>query len=211
MIEWDTVVVNAFLSLTVAVGVGLYIRYRVKPKHEEVFEHNRNEEIIGIFNTIDLLDFHFQNFLDDLETEMGPLTDDRETLSPRPKFEEMPDGGQMAVFSKEQSEMMHKFDNIKPKLKYSYEQIKKISEGFQKDYLRLLNHIESSFLRNVWLYFFDTTYYAEWAQKNYLMKNLLEKNMESAKGIIEFLEDDKTIDLSQSKIKKFIDKWKEKF
>jgi len=99
MVEWDTVVLNTVLSIVVAVVVGLYIRFKVKPKHEDVFEHNRNVEFKRIFNTIHFFDFHFENFVNYLEREMGPLSRDRETLTPQPKFKKMEDGSHIAEFS----------------------------------------------------------------------------------------------------------------
>ena len=211
MVEWDTVVVSSIISAIVAIGVALCVRYKVKPKHEVVFEHNRNVEFKRIFDTIHFLDFHFQNFLDDLEKEMGPLTNDRETLTPKPEFKPLPEGGQIAEFSLEQTKLALKFQRLLPKLKFNFEQIRKITQGFQNDYLRLLNQIENSFLTNVWNYIFSTHHYAEWAQKDFLMSSLLKENMKTAKKIIDFLESDKTIDLTEPYIKEFIEKWKLKF
>jgi len=211
MVEWETVAVNTILSLTVAFLVGLYIRYKIKPKHEEVFEHNRNEEFRRIFDTINLFDIHFEFFLNDLEREMGEINVDRETLTIKPQFKETADGGRIVTFSREETEIWTTYEQLKPLLKSNYDHMKNFNELFQKDYLRLLNHIENSFLKNVWDYFFKSYYYAEWAQKDYLMNNLMVERMKAAQKIINFLENDNTIDITEPNIKKFITRWKGEF
>ena len=92
MLEWwQTVLLNTVLSIIVAFGVGLYIRYNIKPKNEIVFEHNRNEEIIRIFSNLNMFDLHFRFFFEDLE-KMGEITLEQEHIIPEPKFQPLPDG-----------------------------------------------------------------------------------------------------------------------
>lgn len=208
LINWWEVFANAAVSLLVAAIVALYIRFKVKPKHEIVFEHNRNEEIKRIFTTLHFLDFHFKNFIDHIENELGPITRDRETLSPKAEFKTMPDGSQYAEFSIEETRLQRKFYNLQPKIQYDYERMNEIAKSFQKDFPRLLEHIENSFLNDVWMYIFDSKYYAEWATKDYLMNHLFDKIHDSATKIIKFTTVDKTINLNEPYIKEFIEKWK---
>ena len=49
----------------------MYIRYKIKLKHEVVFEHNRNEEFKSIFVMINFLDCLFKQFYNYLDKEMG--------------------------------------------------------------------------------------------------------------------------------------------
>lgn len=211
MIELDTVLVNTILSIVVAVGVGLYIRYKVKPRHEIVFEHNRDIEFQRIFSTIHFLDFHFGIFCEDLEREMGPIKKEQDSLTPKPRVRNLPDGGQLIEYSAEQTKIKMKFDKLIPRLQNNYEHIKNNGEIIRKDYARLLSHIEHSFLKDILDYVFDTSYYAEWAQRDYLMNDLRFKRMKLAKKIIKFLQKDKSINIKEGYIKEFIDKWNKEF
>ncbi len=94
---------------------------------------------------------------------------------------------------------------MKPNLQWNHTQMEQIFSAFQTDYVGLLSHIENSFLRNVWTYIFNSTYYVEWASKDFLMSSLLDKRKILAEKIIQFIKNDKSI--NQIHIKEFIDKW----
>ena len=208
MLEWDNILANAFISFIVAVGVGLYIRYKVKPKHEEVFDHNRNDAIKTIFSFIQQSDSDFVRLIDTIETEMGPITKKRDTVTPKPTIEKLPDGGQSMKFTYEETQKQLKYEKIKPKLEFDFKRIEYTFNLFQQNYQKLHNHIEKEFLEDVWKYLHGTYHYSEWALKDHLGNYIFKDQITLSKKIIKFLEKDKNVDRTYPSIKEFIEKWK---
>jgi hypothetical protein len=206
-VNWIEVGLNACISSLVAIVVAAYVRFKVKPKHEEVFEHNRTEEIIRIFSTIDLVDLHIGEVFDLFETNLGIMTPDRVTVVPRPEFIQQSDGSHIATISLEDSKLRREFESLKPRFAYHYEILESYSNAFKVDYQRLLNHIESNFLGTVSDYIFNTVFFTECLIKDSLLPSLLEKRKHSARKIIDFLNNDKTIPTDDKRIKDFIERW----
>ena len=209
MLEWDNITANAIISFIVATGVGLYIRYKVKPKHEEVFEHNRNDAIKNIFDFIHRSDNHFVRFTNSIETEMGPITKTRDTVTPKPTIEKLPDGGQLMKFTYDDTQKRMKFEKLKRKLQFDFRQIENTFNIFQQNYQKLHDHIEKAFLEDVWKYLQNNVHFAEWAQKDHLANYIFKDQIILSQRIINFLAKDKNIDCSYPRITEFIEKWKE--
>lgn len=205
MVDFWTVLV----SFTIAVGVALFVRYKIKPKHEEVFDYNRKSNIVRIFGLLDHLDFQFRYFIEYFEKDMGELTKDRKTVLPERKFEKTQDGGYVVDITDTMG-IGIKYEQVKPELKRLAENLRMLEKSFLSDYSIYLNYVHDSFLRDIRMYFLNTAHYAEWLLKDTHLAYLRKKRMESAKKIIEYVEKDKSL-VSNPLIKKFIEKWEEEF
>lgn len=86
--------------------------------------------------------------------------------------------------------------------------IKETHENFVKDCNIYHNYIHDSFLRDVKQYYWNTDYYFERILYNELNSLFLNERIKYAKKIIQYLESDKSIELTYS-INNFIERWKE--
>jgi len=205
MIEWDTVVVSTILSIMGAFLVGLYIRYYVKPKHEEVFNYNRKVNIQRIFGLLDNLDLQLRNFIEYFEKDLGALTVDRKTVLPEKKFEKQPDGSFIADIT-DRTGLGKKYEEMKPELIRITENHKMLQKSFLSDYSIYQHYMHDSFLRDIRNYIRDTTHYVGWLLKDTHLGFLRTKRMESAKKIIEYVQKDKSL-VTIHDINKFIERW----
>lgn len=100
------------------------------------------------------------------------------------------------------------FEGTKDELRYMLNIIKETHENFVKDCNIYHNYIHDSFLRDVKQYYWNTDYYFERILYNELNSLFLNERIKYAKKIIQYLESDKSIELTCS-INNFIERWKE--
>lgn len=67
VINWIEIALNAVIAFIVAIGVGLYIRFKVKPKIEEIYEYNREYRIRSIVMILELSDWNMEKLFEILE------------------------------------------------------------------------------------------------------------------------------------------------
>lgn len=210
LVDWWNVTASAAVSFLVAVIVGVIIRFKLKPKHEEVFEHNRNVNLMMVFGILSRLDFQFEGFITIFEQRMGEFTEDRKRILPEVKWKMDSDGGQIADMSSS-TEIFGRYEDVKNDLKPFVKNMNDIHKQLGDDYNIFQNYIHADFLRDVDLYIFNTCYFAEWALKDAPIPKCLISRMKFAKKIIKYVEDDKTVELTFPTISEFIKRWKEEF
>ena len=204
MLEWDTIVLSAILSGIVATVIAYIFRYHLKPKHEKVFETNRKSDISRIFDSLQYLEFRFESFLDVFEKEMGKITKTRTRVLDKPKWVKQADGSSIATMTLEETKLQTKYQKLKENLKSDVVEIEKGYNSFLENYRSYITYIESSFLKNVIEYFWTTWYFSIWALKDTLQPELLVKRIKLAEKIINFVENDKSVDLEEPTIKDFL-------
>jgi len=210
-VNWVEISLNAFIAFIVASGVATYIRFKVKPKHEEVFEHNRNANLMMVFGLLNRLDMNFGSFVRDFEQSMGEFTKDRNKILPKIEWKTEPDGGKIAVRPPNYGEMSAKYEQLKKDLKSTEDAMKSVERDFRNDFNIFQNYIHVDFLREVSLYIFDTLYFSDWALKDAPLPYCLERRMKRAKKIIEYVEKDKGLDQTFSGFNYFRQRWNEEF
>ena len=210
LIDWWNIAATGVVSLLVAVIVGVIIRFQLKPKHEKVFEHNRNVNLMMVFGILSQIDFQFEGFITIFERSMGEFTKDRKRILPEVEWKMDSDGGQIADMSSS-TEIFGRYEYVKKDLRPMIKNMNSIHVQLRDDYNIFQNYIHADFLRDVDLYIFNTIYFAEWALKDAPLPTCLLKRMKLAKKIINYVESDKTVDLTFSTISEFIKKWKEEF
>lgn len=208
--NWWDVFANASVSFLVAVIVGVIIRFKLKPKHEEVFEHNRNVNLMMVFGLLNNLDFQFEQFIIIFEKKLGPFTKYRKRILPTTEWRADPEGGEIADLSSSMDIRMT-YEDVKTDLRPTVENLYKVNEQLREDYKIFENYIHANFLRDVSLYIFNTSYFAEWALKDAPLPSCMIKRMDYAKKIIKYVESDNSIDTKYQSIDSFIKRWKEEF
>jgi len=204
MLEWDTIVLSTVLSGIIAGVIAYMFRYHLKPKHEQVFETNRKSDISRIFDSLHYLEFRFESFLDIFEKEMGKITKTRTRVLDRPKWVKQADGSSIATMTLKETQLQTKYQKLKEDLKSDVVEFEKGYNSFLENYRSYITYIESSFLKNVIEYFWTTLYFSSWALKDSLLPNLLVKRIKLAEKIIDFVENDKSIDLEEPTINDFL-------
>lgn len=210
LINWWEVFANAAVSFLVAVIVAVIVRYKLKTKHEELFEHNRNANLAIVFGLLNQLDFQFEQFVLVFESRLGEFTKDRKQILPKTTWKSDNSGGYNADFSS-WIKVKKIYDEVKNDLAPTVENLYDIEKKLRDDYNIFHNYIHADFLRDVSLYIFNTCYFAEWSLKDAPIPDCLIRRMEIAKNIIKYLEKDRMIDKTAYSIDSFIKRWTEEF
>lgn len=208
---------NEILTITVssliALGIGLLIRYGLKPKFEIIYDENRKANFTYLFNGINAFDFNFERFYNTFENRLGLLTREREEIVSFPVFVTVNptiDEKQIPIINfREFQQQSEEFATVKEELKPVLQWLRDNVDAFSKYYNLYQSYMHDSFLRIISLYFADTVYYAEWLLNGYPLPQIAYKRLDHAFKIIKYLEDDNSIDKTIPSIKEFIKKWRD--
>ena len=85
-LNWISVIISAIFSAIVGLAIAGYVKKTMKPKHEEIFDDNRQTNLRFIFN--DLERFHEQAtfIFNQFENDFGGLDNKRKELVTRMKW-----------------------------------------------------------------------------------------------------------------------------
>lgn len=215
-VDWDTILVSSMISAGFSAIVGIliafYVKHKMKPKHQEVFENNRQTNLRFIFNDLERYHDHTMFIFDEFEKKFGDLKKKRKELVTTIKFvpiEEI-DKQEPIKFADIMKDKQN-LDELKTRLKFNFDQMKKISDFFDKESRSLETYFENSFLQHIRQIFWQTNYYAEQLFNATLVPSCLNSSTDRAKKVIEYLKKDDSLDLSEKNVKSFIDRWEKVF
>lgn len=210
-VDWDTTIISTITSAVVAISVGLYVRYKTKPKSEIIYNANRQANLNLIFSGLNHLNFEFGTLYESIEQRLGELTKKRSEVIPslvfKPKeqwIENDPDQLDFVKITK----MTSVFDEIKPMLRSTLARMHQQHRNFLQDYHIYLNYLHDSFLRDVNSYYLTTTYYSELLLNGENHYEIGIKRKSEADNIMEYVEKDRTVDKTLGAINEFILNWK---
>ena len=208
-VHYPDIIINACIAVGISFLVGLYIRFKVKPKHEVVFELNREAEIKQIFSSIHFFDHFFDILIGKLEKEISAIPKENKSLRPEGTQKKLEDGGTLIQFSLEETQLQKKLFKMREILEPEYNEIKKITDNFKNDYTRMINHVEISFLNHVWDYILKSQWYLDYIYlNNYNFYDHFKDREKHGKEIIASLKKDKILESPDPFIKEFFDKYK---
>ena len=210
MIEFDTIIVSTALSIVVAFGVGLYIRYYTKPKHEEIFEHNRKDSLRMIFGFLHNLDLTFESYVVTFEENMGEINNDKNRILSEQEWGKNPHRGKSSSFFTVLGSNPT-YPRVIRQLEEEVSYIKKYHEEFKENYNLFQNYIHADFLRKVDTYMRHTYAFTVLVHDEGTDGNLFTSRMNYAKKIIDYVEADKIVDTTSPPIVHFINRWKKEF
>jgi len=141
---------------------------------------------------------------------MGAFTKDKKRILPAVDWKKTEDGGNVVDLSSSM-EIRRTYEQVKEDLAPALERINDIYKQFKNDWRIFQNYIHDDFLRDVDRYFWDTSYFSEWALKDAPLPDCLIGRMKHAKKIIEYVENDKSVDITSPGIDKFVKNWKQEF
>lgn len=75
MFDWFEYVVYTITSVTIALAIAMYFRYKVKPRIEQIYEKNYFNVFVGLFGYVDSFDSYFEMFCNDYEKKFGNIRD----------------------------------------------------------------------------------------------------------------------------------------
>ena len=208
----DDEIVTIVLSSLIALGIGLFIRYGLKPKFEIIFDDNRKANFLILFNGIQAFDSQFLSFYEILEDRMGLLRRDRREIIPRMQFASLtPESihSQTRVDFGEISRLTSEYDEVRRNLQSILQAMRDNYDAFLKDYKLFLNYMHDTFLRDVSLYLWNTIYYSEWLLRDENLVMIADKRLELAFKIIQYLEEDGSIKMKIQNMDNFVKKWKD--
>lgn len=203
-LDFDTIIISTLMAIAITVGVSWFFRFRTKPKFEIIYDSNREENLTYVFNGLEMLDSDFGSFCEIFEDNFGLLTKEKKEIVPRPSSSS--DGN--ITYPQGFAETLNRLRQVKENLTPMLTRMRDNHNKFLRDYHIYHNYIHDSFLRNVSLYYWTTTYYIEWLLKGHHVVNSGEKRQTYAKKIIEYIERDTTYHKNIPSISHFVNKWK---
>jgi len=195
--DWGGVVASTIGSSIIAIVIALYIRYKTKPKHEIIYDANRQANLDLIFGGLNRLGSEFGTIYDSIENRFGFLTENRDEI--------IPAFGDIV----EIAEMNRTFDDIRPMLEGCLERMREQHRRFLGDYHIYLNFLNDSFLRDVNKYYLTTTFYSELLLQNENHYSIGVRRKPEAERIIKYVVKDRSVNKNKEEIKLFISDWEE--
>ncbi len=206
VIELDTVLLSLGISSLTSAGVAYYFRFHQKPKHEKIFEHNRNASLDIIFSQLNFYDRFVEDFFNIMEKQLGPLSEDKKSILPRPKLDDYK-GGKVHVIDPMDVELWTKYNNVKEICRPIIENMNKHFQQFLDDNKIYINFIHHEFLMKVKRYYNYTNSYAEWCLRDTLIFDGLKDRLNTAYELIEYTKKQKIKPDEISSVKIFIKNW----
>jgi len=220
-VDWDTVwasawtgaVISAGFSAIVGLAIAFYVKKRFKPKQEQVFDKNRKKNIELMFNDLETFHYHAIFIFQLFEKEFGELKVEREKLIK----------GMTWYSSEEELMKSPPFDfkkymkqndvleDLNKTLSTNHNFMKKTEEFHAQQINFSERYFEYSFLHEIRMWMFHTSFYVERLFKGELASYSLQMAGKSAKKIIDYLKKDGELNLEFPSIKKFIDRWEDYF
>ena len=206
----ETIMISVILSGGTSIGVAWFFRFRTKPKHEKIFDANRQANLIRICTGLHVFDNFFQQIYENINKEFGDLPKEREELVPKPKFipvEELENIKEVHDIGT-QFQLDLKLQNIRKSHDWILENMRNMFDLFTKDYDIYQNYFHDSLLRDVREYYSTTIDYTEWLLKGHNYYSIGIKRYNLAKKIIEYIENGISKNKGQGHVDEFISKWK---
>ena len=168
MDDFLIVVISVILSTLTSIGVAWFFRFRTKPKHEIIYDSNRQENLTRIFYGLKFFDMFFERVYSQFNNEFGILNKEKESLIYKSQdisdidsnnnFEKLVNFGNL-------SERQLKLDKIRDYCEREFQNMKERFQVFINDYNIYQNYFHDSFLRDIREYYDSTVHYTEWLLK----------------------------------------------
>ena len=206
MVEFDTVLVNAVLSIVVALGVGLYIRFKVKPKREIVFEDNRKDNVNRVCNILNFFDSSFEHVYKGFEVEFGDLTKKMENIIPKLEFRRENDEYVAELDFVDQIKKEETLKKLKNQYERTLETMEEQTKIFYDDIPIFHNYLHNSFLIDISSYMTTTVHYSQELMNGHNYVGIGLMRLKFYKKIKLYLQNDKSIKENKG-VKEFISRW----
>ncbi len=212
-VDYDTVIVSSIIgagySLAVAFGVAYYVKKRMKPSSETVFEANRESDIKWIFNVLERYHDDAMHVFNEFENAFGDLSAKRKELVTEMKFVTEDKLKEMKpVPFKDILQDQQKMTELKARLDWNFNQMMKFSDDFRKseNISSLKNNFNyDKFLVPLFSLINNINDYANGLFQADLRAYSLKWAIKNAETIIKYLKDEKLEKFEN--IKLFIERW----
>jgi len=213
-VDWDTVIVSAIIgavySLAVAIGVAFYVKYKMKPSSEKVFEGNRESETKWTFMTLERYHDDAMRIFEKFEEAFGELAKTRKELVTEIKCVPEEELKTMKPVSfKDIIQDQNKMAELKERLDWELKQMKKLTTDYQQgeniaNMKQYFNY--DDFVLPLFSLMKNINDYAEGLLQADLRPYSLQYAIKNAKTVIKYLKDN-DLDKSSKNVKSFIERW----